>query len=84
VDKADIDLHVLRALVLHEIGEIDHADVVRVDVGGTREGAVELLEYLTKLGHLSHDVGHNTILSIDTRARYDGLPLRGLGDEVDA
>jgi hypothetical protein len=34
-----------RALVLHVIGgEVDHADVVTVEEGGTCEGAVELLE----------------------------------------
>jgi nucleoside-triphosphatase THEP1 len=43
-----VDLHVLRALVLHVIdGEVDRADVVAVDEAGGLEGAVELVEKLT-------------------------------------
>jgi nucleoside-triphosphatase THEP1 len=43
-DEVQVDLHVLRALMLHGIGgEIHRADVVAVDEGGALEGAVELL-----------------------------------------
>jgi nucleoside-triphosphatase THEP1 len=43
-DKVQVDLHVLRALMLHAIGgEIDRADVVAIDKGGTLEGVVKLL-----------------------------------------
>jgi nucleoside-triphosphatase THEP1 len=46
-DKVQVDLHVLRALVLHGIGgEVDRADVVAVDEAGALEGAVELVEKL--------------------------------------
>jgi hypothetical protein len=39
------DLHMLRVLTLHEIGgEVDGADVVAVDEGGTLKGAIELVE----------------------------------------
>jgi hypothetical protein len=45
----EVDLHVLRALVLDEVGgEVDRVDVVAVDKGGAREGAVELLKQLTE------------------------------------
>jgi hypothetical protein len=48
-DEVEVDLHVLRALVLDEVGgEVDRVDVVAVDKGGAREGAVELLKQLTE------------------------------------
>jgi nucleoside-triphosphatase THEP1 len=48
VDEVQVNLHVLRALMLHEIGrEVDHTYVVAIDEGGTLEGAMELLEKLT-------------------------------------
>jgi hypothetical protein len=66
-----VDLHVLRALMLHGIsGEVDRADVVAVDKGGTLNGVVELLEKLAQPGGLC------------AGARDDRLPLGGLGDEV--
>jgi hypothetical protein len=40
-----VDLHVLRAPILHGIGgEVHHADIVAVDEGGALKGDVELLE----------------------------------------
>jgi hypothetical protein len=46
-DKVQVNLHVLRVLMLHGIGgEVDRVDVVVVDEGGALEGAVELLEKL--------------------------------------
>lgn len=39
VDEVEVDLHILRVMLLHGIGEeIDHANVVAVDEGGTRGG----------------------------------------------
>jgi hypothetical protein len=44
-DEVKVDLHVFRALMLHEIvGEVDRTDVVAVDDGGALEGVVELLK----------------------------------------
>jgi hypothetical protein len=43
-DKVKVDLHVLRALVLHGVGEIDHANVVSLYKCYARKGTVELLE----------------------------------------
>jgi hypothetical protein len=44
-----VDLHVLRALMLYGIGgEVDCADVVAVDEGGALEGTVELVEELSQ------------------------------------
>jgi hypothetical protein len=61
--KLEVDLHVLRALMLHRIGgEVDRTDIVAVDECGAR-GAVELLQQLTKPGCLGHTIGHNAILN---------------------
>jgi hypothetical protein len=47
VDKVQIDLHLLRALMLHEIGgEVDRVDFVTVDEAGVLEGVVELVDKL--------------------------------------
>jgi hypothetical protein len=84
-DEVQIDLHVLRALMLHGVGgEVDCADVVAVDEGGALEGTVELVEELSQPGGLCHAVGHGAVLGLSTGARDDGLPLGGSGDEVDA
>jgi hypothetical protein len=71
--------------MLHRIGgEVDCADVVTVDEGGMLEGTVELVEELSQPGGLCHAVGHGAVLGLSTRARDDGLPLGGPGDEVGA
>jgi hypothetical protein len=68
-DEVPVDLHVLRALMLHGIGgEIDRADVVAVDEGGMLEGAVELLEKLAQPGGLGHAVGHSAVLRYSASA----------------
>jgi hypothetical protein len=47
-DEVQVNLHVLRALMLYEIGgEVDRADFVAVDEGGTLKGTVELVEELS-------------------------------------
>jgi hypothetical protein len=80
-----VDLHVLRALMLHGIGgEVDCTDVVAVDEGGALEGTVELVEELSQPGSLCHAIGHGAVLGLSTGARDDGLPLGGPGDEVGA
>jgi hypothetical protein len=76
---------VLRALMLHGIGgEVDYADVVKVDEGGTLDGTVEFVEELSQPGGLCHAVGHGAVLGLNTGARDDGLPLGDPGDEVGA
>jgi hypothetical protein len=80
-----VDLHVLRALMLHGIGgEVDGADIVAVDKGGVLEGTVELVEELSQPGGLGYAVGHGAVLGLSTAARDDGLPLGGTRDEVGA
>jgi hypothetical protein len=70
--------------MLHEIGEVDRVVVVAVDEGGVIEGAVELLEKLVEPGSLGHTATHNVVLGPSAGAGDDGLPLRGLGNEVGA
>jgi hypothetical protein len=75
-----VDLHMLRALMLHEIGgEVDGADVVTVDEGDALKGAVKLVEELAHLGGLCHAVGHNVVLGLCAGAGDDELPLGGPG-----
>lgn len=50
--------------MLHEIGEVDRAEVVTVDEGEALEGVVELSKKLTELGGLDHAIGHNVILDL--------------------
>jgi hypothetical protein len=80
-----VDLHVLRALMLHGIGgEVDRADVVAVDEGNMLEGVVDLLEKLAQPGGLGHTIGHSAVLDLSARARDVRLVLGGPRDEVDA
>jgi hypothetical protein len=84
-DEVKLELYVLRALMLHGVGEeVDCADVVVIDKGGALEGSVELLKKLAEPRGLDHVVGHNTVLGFSIGAGDDGLPLRGPGDEVGA
>jgi hypothetical protein len=83
VDEVQVNLHVLRTLMLHGIsGEVDRADVVTVDKGGALKEAVELLEKLARLGGLCHAVGHSAVLGLCAGAGDDGLPFGGPEDEV--
>jgi hypothetical protein len=76
------DLHVLRALMLHEIGgDVDCADVVAIDEAGALKGVVEKL---ARSGGLYHSAGHNAVLDLCARAGNDRLTLGGPGNEVGA
>jgi hypothetical protein len=60
-----VDLHVLRALMLHKIGgEVDRVDIVAVDEGGALEGAMELLKKVAEPEGLGHAVGQSAILGL--------------------
>jgi hypothetical protein len=84
-DKVHVDLHVLRALMLHGIGgEVDRADAVVVDKSGTLKGAVELLEKLAQTRGLYHVVVHSVVLDLRTSVGDNGVPLGSPGDEVGA
>jgi hypothetical protein len=79
-DEVHVDLYVLCALMLHRIGgDVDRADVIAVDEGGTLERVVELLQKPAWPGSLGHVVGHSTIHGVSTRARDNELSLDGPG-----
>jgi hypothetical protein len=64
--------------MLHGIGgEVDRADVVAVDEGGTLKGTVELVEELSQLGGLCQ-------YSASALEQDNGLPFGGPRDEVGA
>ena len=82
-DEVKVDLHMLRAQMLHEIGGgIDRTDIIAADEGRALEGDVELLEKLAEPGGLGHVVGQ--VLGLNSGARDDGLSLQGPEDEVGA
>ena len=75
-DEVEINLNMLRALVLDEVGgELHGADVVVVDECASTERLVELEDELAQLGRLGHAVSHYAVLSLSTRAGDHGLPL---------
>jgi hypothetical protein len=83
VDEVEINLDMLGALVLNEVGgEVDGADIVTVDQSGPRQGTVQLHKQLTKPTRLCHAIGHDVVLYLSARMRDDVLTLRGPGDEV--
>ena len=75
-DKVEVDLNMLRALVLDgDGGEVHSADVVAVNEGAPTKRLVELEEELAQPRHLGHAVSHGAVLSLSTRAGDHGLPL---------
>jgi hypothetical protein len=64
-DKVKINLNMLCALVLNEVGrEVDGVDVVTVDQGGPRQGVVQLHKQMTKPTRLYHAVSHDAVLRL--------------------
>jgi hypothetical protein len=56
-------------------GEVESGDVVTEDDGGLVNRTDKLREKLTKPSGLSNCIGHNTILSLNTRPGDDGMAL---------
>jgi hypothetical protein len=82
-DKMKINLHMLGALMLNEVGEEVHdIDVVIVDKGAPRRQSLELVEQLSQPSGLSHAVGNSTILGLNAGARDDGQPLGRPGNQI--
>jgi hypothetical protein len=76
VDEVEINLDMLGALVLNEVGgEVDGADIVTVDQSGPRQGTVQLHKQLTKPTRLCHAIGHDVVLYLSARMRDDVLTL---------
>jgi hypothetical protein len=83
LDKMKINLHILSALMLNEIGgEVHGANIIAVDEGALRQRDLELVEQLTQPGGLSHTVGNDTIFGLSAVVGDDGLPLGRPGNQV--
>jgi hypothetical protein len=82
-DEVEIELDMLRALMLYGVGgEVHGTDVVKVDKGAPSQRTVQLLEELTKPRRLGDAVSHSAVLNLGARAGDDRLPLQGPGDEA--
>jgi hypothetical protein len=82
-NKMKINLHMLGALMLNEVGgEVHVADIVTVDKCVPRWRVLELVEQLSQPSGLNHAVGNDTILGLSTGAGEDGLPLDRPGNQV--
>ena len=74
--EVQVDLHVLRPLMLNGVGgEVHGADVVAVDERALGERAMELRQELSKPGRLRHAVRDSTVLRLGTGAGDNWLPL---------
>jgi hypothetical protein len=82
-DEMKINLHMLHALMLNEIGgEVHDADVVAVDESAARWQSLELMQELAQPGGFSHTIGDGTVLGFGAGAGDDSLPLGRPGDQV--
>jgi hypothetical protein len=83
--KVEVDLNMLHALVLNEVGrKVNDADVVTVDEGALHQQSLELLKYLPQPASLRHAIGHGPVLGLGTRSGDDVLTLQRPGYEIDA
>jgi hypothetical protein len=79
-DEMEINLHMLRALMLNGVGgELHGADVVTVDESATRWRSLELMQELLQPDGLSHTISDGTVLSFGAGAGHDSLPLHRPG-----
>ena len=84
-NEVQVDLHMLRPLMLNGIGgEIHDAGVVAVDERALGEQAMELCQELSKPGRLRHAVSDSTVLRLGTGAGDNRLSLGRSGDKVAA
>ena len=82
-NEVQVDLHMLRPLMLNEIGgEIHSANVVAVDERALGVRAMELRQELAKPGRLRHTVSDSTVLRLGTGAGDHRLSLGRPGDKI--
>ena len=85
VHEVQVNLHVLRPLMLNGVGgEVHGADVVVVEERALGEQAVELCQELSEPGPLRHAVSDSPVLRLGTGAGDNRLPLGRPGDKVAA
>ena len=82
--EVQVDLHVLRPLMLNGVGgEINSADVA-VDERALSERVMELRQQLSEPGRLRHAISDSPVLRLSTGAGDNRLPLERPGDKVAA
>jgi hypothetical protein len=82
-NKIKINLHMLGALMLNEVGgEVHDADVVTVNKGAPRRRDMKLMEQLSQPSGLSYTVGNGTILDLSAGAGDDDLSLGRPGNQI--
>jgi hypothetical protein len=74
-NEVQVNLHMLRPLMLNRVGELHDADVVAVDECALGERVVKL----SKPGRLSHAVSNSPVRCLSTRATDNWLSLRRPG-----
>ena len=85
VNEVQVDLHMLRSLMLNGVGgEVHDAEVVAVDERALGERTVELRQELSEPGRLRHAVSDSPVLRLSTGAGDNRLPLGRPGDKVAA
>jgi hypothetical protein len=62
-DEMEINFHVLGALVLNRVGDVDSNDVVAVDEAGNVERLVEILKKLPEPRYLSDTICNSSVFS---------------------
>ena len=83
--EVQVDLHMLRPLVLNRVGgEVHDADVVAIDEHALGERAMKLRQELPQAGRLRHAVSDSTVLRLGTGVGDHRLPLGRPGDKVAA
>ena len=69
-NKVNVNLDVLRTAMLNRVAShVDSANIFTKDGSGSVEGAMKLMQKLTKPRTFSHSVNHDTIVGFVTRAR---------------
>jgi hypothetical protein len=82
-NKMKINLHMLGALMLNEVGgEVHDANVIAVDKGAPRQRGLKLVEQLSQSSSHSHAVGNGMILGISAGVGDDSLPLGRPGNQI--
>jgi hypothetical protein len=82
-NKVEINLHMLGALMLNEVGgEVDRADVVAIDQGAPRQRTLEFMEQLPQPSGFSHTIGDDTVLGLHAGMGDDSLPFGRPGHQI--
>jgi hypothetical protein len=83
MNEMEINLNMLGTLMLDGVGgEVECADVIMIDEGSPRQGAVQLLKKLINPTRLYHAFDRGVVLLLGARRGDVVLVLGVLGDKV--